>query len=166
MEEDIFRLSTPRASGIWGLLFSRTFLFILLIIIQVLLWVGIYLWLQDKIRAFAALQWIFTLVMLVYLFTNQMDYSAKLTWMFLFALVPIPAAIFLLFTQTNFGHRTVRTRVQEMIAETKEAARRIESPGEGRRSYGRSGSVDEPQRMFPRLCRIADDLLSDRGRDV
>ena len=70
MEEDIFRLSTPRASGIWGLLFSRTFLFIILIVIQVLLWVGIYLWLQDKIRAFAALQWIFTLVMLVYLFTN------------------------------------------------------------------------------------------------
>ena len=48
MEEDIFRLSTPRASGIWGLLFSRTFLFIILIVIQVALWVGVYLWLQDR----------------------------------------------------------------------------------------------------------------------
>ena len=148
MEEDIFRLSTPRASGIWGLLFSRTFLFIILIVIQVLLWVGIYLWLQDKIRAFAALQWIFTLVMLVYLFTNQMDYSAKLTWMFLFALVPIPAAIFLLFTQTNFGHRTVRTRVQEMIAETKEEL--IQPPGVLKALEKDGGATDDLVRWMNR----------------
>ena len=148
MEEDIFRLSTPRASGIWGLLFSRTFLFIILIVIQVLLWVGIYLWLQDKIRAFAALQWIFTLVMLVYLFVNQMDYSAKLTWMFLFALVPIPAAIFLLFTQTNFGHRTVRTRVQEMIAETKEEL--IQPPGVLKALEKDGGATDDLVRWMNR----------------
>lgn len=50
-----------------------------------------------------------------------MDSSAKLTWMFIFALMPIPGALLLAFTQGNLGHRTVQRRVGELIGMTKRA---------------------------------------------
>ena len=63
----------------------------------------------------AAVQGLFSLVMIIYLFNNEMDASAKLTWMFIIAILPLPGAAFLFFTQMNFGHRKSRKRVDELV---------------------------------------------------
>ncbi len=123
--EDIFRLTQPRSTGFLSILFSRFFIFAILIVLQIALWVGIVIWIRNKQPVYIVVEWIFTAAMLIYLFMSEMDASAKLTWMALFALVPLPAAAMLLYTQTNFGHRTVKTRVQDLIEETRD---QIEQP--------------------------------------
>ena len=119
--ESVLRLSEPKKKGLLRLIFSRLFLIAVLLVLQVLLFVALYGWFREYIPHFAALQGLFTVVMVLYLFNNGMDSSAKLTWLIIIALLPIPGAIFLAYTQTNLGHRVIKQRVESLIAETKNA---------------------------------------------
>ncbi len=61
------------------------------------------------------------MLMIIYLFNCEMDATAKLTWMFMIALFPLPTACFLSFAQTNAGHVRIKRRVEELIDRTKGA---------------------------------------------
>ena len=124
-QDDVYLLAQPRQKGFMSLVFSRFFIFVILMALQAVIWLAIIFWLDEHARPFAAFIWVFTVVMLIYLLMNEMDNSVKVTWIALFALVPIPAAVFLLYTQTNIGHRNLKARVEEVIGETKE---QIEQP--------------------------------------
>jgi len=118
---DSLRLAKPKKKGLLPLIFSRLFLIALLIALQILLIVGIFLRFSNYIPHFTALQEIFTLVMLLYLFSCDMDASAKLTWMLVLMLFPLPGSIFLAYTRSNFGNRLVKNRVAEMIDRTRQS---------------------------------------------
>ena len=119
-EEKVFRLAKPVKKGIWHLVFSRFLIIFLLLVMQVLLMIGFYVWLNRQLAAYAAaLQGVFTLIMVIYLFNLQMDSSAKLTWMFLISILPLPGAMLLFFTQSNFGHRRLKEEVETRIEETR-----------------------------------------------
>lgn len=120
-DETIFRLAKPKKKGLLPLLFSRFMLIVLLLVLQIALIVGIYGWLNQYIAYFSWIMAVFTLLMIVYLFNCEMDATAKLTWMFMIALFPLPTACFLSFTQTNAGHHKIKKRVEELIDSTKGA---------------------------------------------
>ncbi len=120
--ENILRLAKPYKTGIRHLIFSRFLIFILLILLQVLLMSVFYLWLNRRLAAWAAaIQGLFTTVMVIYLFNMTMDSSAKLTWMFLIAILPVPGTIFFAFTQSNVGHRMLQAAVARNIEATRDA---------------------------------------------
>ena len=57
----------------------------------------------------------------VFLFNCGMNSSARLTWMFIIAILPITGAIFLFFTRRNLGHRRLTEREDELIRQTHDA---------------------------------------------
>ena len=118
-ERKIRRLAKPMKTGLLHLIFSRFLVIILLLGLQVAIFAGFYGWLSKLTHYMAALQLVFTALMVIYLFNNSMDSSAKLTWMFLIALFPLPGAAMLLFTQTNLGHRALKERVDFRLEKTK-----------------------------------------------
>ena len=118
-ERKIRRLAKPMKTGLLHLIFSRFLVIILLLGLQVAIFAGFYGWLSKLTHYVAALQLVFTALMVIYLFNNSMDSSAKLTWMFLIALFPLPGAAMLLFTQTNLGHRALKERVDFRLEKTK-----------------------------------------------
>ena len=118
--DSVLRLAKPAKKGILRLVFSRLFLVFVLFVLQILLFVAIYGWFREYIPHFTVFQGLFTIVMVLYLFNNDMDSSAKLTWLILIALFPIPGTIFLAYTQTNIGHRAIQRRVSDLIAQTKD----------------------------------------------
>lgn len=120
-DETIFRLAKSKKKGLLPLLFSRFMFIVLLLVLQIALIVGIYGWLNQYIAYFSGIMAVFTLLMIVYLFNCEMDATAKLTWMFMLALFPLPTACFLSFTQTNAGHTRIKKRVEELIDSTKGA---------------------------------------------
>ena len=120
-KETVFRLAKPKKKGLLSLVFSRFLIIALLLIWQVSLLVGFYGWLNDYFTYFSACVGLFSLVMVIYLFNNRMDSTAKLTWMLILSVIPLPGAILLWFTQTNAGHRLITHRVEELIDETKTA---------------------------------------------
>ena len=65
--------------------------------------------------------------MVIYLFNCPMDSSAKLTWMFIIAILPLAGAAFLLFTQSNVGHRMERKLVDQQIQQSKEVLEQPEN---------------------------------------
>ncbi len=69
----------------------------------------------TRFPIFALFMTVFLIVMFVYLFNTNMDSSAKLTWSGLFLFFPVPAALFLLFTQLDVGHRKEKRRLNELI---------------------------------------------------
>ena len=120
-KETVVTLAAPRKKGLLRLVFSRLFLIAALIVLQIIIVVAVYLRFREYIPHFAVLQFVFMGVMVLYLINNGMDSSAKLTWFMMIALLPIPGTIFLAYTQTNLGHRLLKRRVEQTIAETKNA---------------------------------------------
>ena len=118
---DVYRLAKPRKKGLLPLLFSRFFVIVLLLVVQILLIISFYSWLKELLPYFSGITVAFTIVGVIYLFNCDMDSSAKLTWMFIISLLPITGAAMLAFTQTNLGHRTVRSRVEALIEQTAHA---------------------------------------------
>ena len=119
--DDVVRLAKPRKKGLFHLIFSRFFVIVFLLGIQIGLVISFYAWLSDLLPYFSAGVFVFTLVGVVYLFCSDMDSSGKLTWMFLISIAPITAVALLAFTQTNLGHRKIQERVQELIDRTHHA---------------------------------------------
>jgi len=48
-----------------------------------------------------------------------MDYSAKLTWLFIIMLMPVPGTILLWYTRADIGHRAIKFRIAQLVNETK-----------------------------------------------
>ena len=118
-EERIVSLAKPVRKGLLRLVFSRFCVIAVLLLIQIVILVMAYLQFREKLPVLLNVQWIFTFVMIIYLFNNSMDSSAKLTWMLIMALVPLPGAAMLLFTQSNIGHRMETELVQRQIDNTR-----------------------------------------------
>ena len=116
----ILRLAKPKRKGLLGLVFSRLLLIAALIVLQIILMVNIFLHFREAIPQLAALEGLFTLVMFFYLYNCGMDASAKLTWIIVITLFPLPGAIFLAYTRTNLGHRLVKARTAELIEQTRD----------------------------------------------
>ncbi len=113
--ERVVRLAKPVRKGLLGFVFSRFFFIALALAAEVLILVSLHLWFFDKLPILLYLQWIFAFVMILYLFNSGMDSSAKLTWMLIISLLPVPGAILLFLTQTNIGHRMEARMVKEQL---------------------------------------------------
>ena len=109
-EKAVLRLAKPKRRGIPALIFSRLFIILLLMAAQVALYVAFFERLNTFMPHYAALQGLFALCMVLYLFNDEMDSSAKLTWLALIAVVPLFGAVMLAFTKANLGQRTEQKR--------------------------------------------------------
>ena len=147
-EDAVFRLAKPKRKGLLSLLFSRFLLIALLIVLQLAIAISVFFWLREYVRWISLLQGLFTLAMVIYLFNTDMDFSAKLTWMFLISLFPLSGAALLSFTQNNVGHRVIAWRTAALIEETKTA---IPQPSEVSAALARDGSGTDDLDRY--LCR-------------
>ncbi len=136
--DNIVALAKPVRKGILRLIFSRFFIFAILLVFQVALLVMAYMQFSEKLPALLNIQWVFTFIMIIYLFNSSMDSSAKLTWMLVIAIIPIPGAVMLWWTQSNFGHRMETEMVRKQIDKTRgmleqpqNVVREIEHDGSG-----------------------------------
>ena len=118
---NITRLAKPRKKGLLHLIFSRFFVIVLLLIVQIVLVISIYGWLKSFMPIFTAVETVLTVGAVIYLFNSGMDSSAKLTWMFIIAIIPITGAAMLAFTMLNFGHSAIHRKEAELIEQTVDA---------------------------------------------
>ena len=164
-EERVVRLAKPVKKGLLRLVFSRFFVIALLLVLQIAILVLAYGYFTDKLPILINILRLFSFVMVIYLFNCPMDASAKLTWMLLIAILPLPGAAFLLFTQSNIGHRMERKLLDQQILQSRDCLEqpeqvleRVEHDGSGTddlcRYLNRSGCFPlydrTSVRFFPR----------------
>ena len=119
--EEVYRLAKPRKKGLLHLVFSRFGIIALLILVQVFIYVSFYGLMRRWLPVFTVLMMLFVICGVVYLFNSGMDFSAKLSWMFIIALLPVTGAMFLFFTRNNVVFRKLMRRENELIQETRSA---------------------------------------------
>ena len=124
--DEVLTLAKPRKKGLVSLIFSRFFVIVILLAIQIAFIVVFNVWLHDYMPLYTALMMTLTIVGVIYLFNSGMDSSAKLTWMFIIAILPIAGVAMLAFSQTSIGNRKLKHRVQELIAGSREVIRQPE----------------------------------------
>ena len=137
-KENTVILAKPVKKGALRLIFSRFFVFALLLAAQVALMFAVYFWFADKLPVLLHIQWVFAFIMIIYLFNCKMDSSAKLTWMLIISILPPLGAVLLLWTQANVGHRKTTMLAKEQIDKTKcileqpeNVKRQVEHDGSG-----------------------------------
>ena len=118
--KEMLTLLPKKKKGFSKLIFSRIGLIFLLLIIEIGILLSVYNWFTEYFHWFALVQALFSVSMIFYLFSCVMDATAKLTWLFLIMLFPVPATIMLWFTQKDIGHRAVKARMDELITATKD----------------------------------------------
>ena len=118
--EKITRLIPKRKKSFRRLIFSRAFLIIALLIVQIVILVAIYFQFTEYLPQAKVLLGLFSLLMVFHLFNCEMDSTAKLTWLALITLFPIPGAMLLFFTKQDFGHIKLKKSVISVISESKE----------------------------------------------
>ena len=120
-QTSVYRLAKPVQKGFFGLLFSRFMVVLLLILLQLSAYLVGFVLLEVYLPNFAVIRAIFLVAMVIYLFNCPMDSSAKLTWLLIISLFPIPGALVLAFSRTALGYRKLRKNVNEQVEATKKA---------------------------------------------
>lgn len=120
MDDQIIRLMKRRKKGLLGIIFSRFGLAVLLILLQLALMVAVVFSLDEHDHHVLAITFsLFSFVMLFYLYNVDMDATAKMTWLLLLFVLPVPTAIMLFIVKSDIGNRTVKRRVNNIIDETR-----------------------------------------------
>ena len=118
-DDGIMRLIPMQKKGFFKLIFSRFFMILLLIALQIFILASIYIHFEESSPYFNIFFGLLTAASIIWLFNCDMDSTAKLTWMIIFFVFPVPGTILFVLTQTDFGHYAIKRRVSELIRETK-----------------------------------------------
>ena len=121
------RLIPKGRNKLLKLFFSRIGIAVLLIFLQMGIIYAIYDLLRDHYEKFTVYMTVLAVGMVIRLFSSDMDSTARLTWLLLIMLFPIPGSVLLLFTETDVGHRAVKTRLGYLTGQTKNALKRDDS---------------------------------------
>lgn len=105
--------------GIVTAIFSRAGLVILLLALQVFLLFGIFRWFEDFLPHIYGGSIIFNVLIVLYLLNSSFDPTAKITWLIIILVFPVFGALLFLYTQQDIGHRALKARALQLIAETK-----------------------------------------------
>lgn len=118
-DDGILRLIPKQKKGFFKLIFSRLFIILILFALEIFIIASMYIHFEESSPYFRVIFGILTAVSIIWLFNCEMNSTAKLTWMIIFFVFPVPGTILLLLTQTDFGHFAIKKRVGALIRETK-----------------------------------------------
>ena len=94
------RLLKKGQKGFWKLIFSRTGIVTVVLLIQIVLMLGIFLEFQEFQAHFIGLYTVISVFMVLLLFNTREDPSVKLTWLVVILLLPVAGSLFYLFTKS------------------------------------------------------------------
>lgn len=115
----ILKLIKKPKNSLLRIVFSRLVIVFIMLGLQIFLYIAFFVLISQFLPYFAVFQSIFAFGMVIYLFNNRMDSSAKLTWLALMAVLPIFGVFLLAYTQLNLGHRNMQKNMDRIIKNTK-----------------------------------------------
>ena len=111
------RLLQKGKQTMFKMIFSRSGLILVLLVIQVLFLFTIFRWFEEFLPHIYGGVVIFNLFMVLYLLNTSMDPTAKITWLVVVMLMPVFGALLFLYTRRNVGHRTLKRRYAQLNVE-------------------------------------------------
>ena len=120
------------------LLFSRKMLLAVSLLLQAAILFGLYFWFEDNIPIFLGGSTLFTVIVILILVNSSMDPSAKITWLFVIFLLPVFGCALYVWSQSEWGRRTLQALVDRsealshhLISQNEDVLRRLEQEDPG-----------------------------------
>ena len=117
-ENDELHLIKKHKKTLLRAVFSRAGVIVLLMLLQITVAVLALSRLRDFLPHYVTLMTVFSAVMALYLLNSGHDPSAKLTWIVVIVLLPVFGALLYAFTRSDLGHRLLKRRFADILAET------------------------------------------------
>lgn len=99
------------------LFFSRIWIILLLMSLQLGLMLATFRWLESFGYIAQAVSFFLVIGTVVYLFNSEMEATAKMTWLLLIMPFPVFGALLLLYTKLDIGYRGLKKRISELERE-------------------------------------------------
>ena len=106
------RLVKSGRQGALRVIFSRTGLFALLFLAQLLLLFALFFWVSGYASRYIIAAAVFSFLMVVSIVNRPIDAAGKLVWMVLIGIVPVFGALLYAYTETDLGHRRLAKRIE------------------------------------------------------
>ena len=119
------KLLKQSKKGLLGLIFSRTTIVILLLILNFFLLFSFLLGLLEGLPAYLGSMVVFTALVLLYVLNTDANPSVKLSWCILISILPIFGTALYFYVKSDLGHRVVKGIVN---ASVEESLHHIQSP--------------------------------------
>ena len=125
---DILTLVEKKKRTLPGLLFNRLTLVVALLLLQVLVLLGLFLWFDRWLPSIYGASTIFSLLVILYLLNGRMDPTGKITWLVVIMLLPVFGGLLYLFTERDIGHRAMARLMQKRSDESQLAIHQNRRP--------------------------------------
>ena len=106
-------------SGIHKVIFGRTMFIVLLILIQVLIILGLFLWVNIYSRVAYNIFFGISILTAIEIFSTDSDPTVKLSWMLVVLGLPIFGTLFYWFVRLDLGHHKLRRNIASVTEEGK-----------------------------------------------
>lgn len=116
-KDDEIRLIKQRSRGFLRLIFSRTGIVMLLLLLAVAFVVLLMTKFAGFIEHVLGIAFIFNLVVIIRIMITDMDSTSKITWLLVIAATSVFGAIFYLYTKADIGTRTMKKKYEELSEE-------------------------------------------------
>lgn len=114
-------------SGILRVIFGRTTIIIALILIQVVMLVGVFLYFEQYVPFFFGGNIVFGLLIVLYIINRPSNPSVQLSWVILTLAVPVVGGLLYLYVETHIGHRIVERQLASLYRETEKFVQQDET---------------------------------------
>lgn len=108
-----------KLKGLWKLLFGRTTLLVILLLVQLIVMIGGFTVLEQRFFPINQFLGIISLIILFYILNSCQNTSFKLTWIILILLFPVFGVVFYIFTRVQPGTKYVATVVDRAVERQK-----------------------------------------------
>ena len=123
MEETAAKVRTHAKKGFFSVVFGRTALIIVLIMLQL----GVLIGLTTKLKEYAifvyGITWIVQAVVIIYILNQKTCPEFTQTWILLILIFPIFGCLFYIYVKFDIGTHFIRERLEKLKLETREFSR-------------------------------------------
>ena len=137
------KLKKKGRKGLFRLLFSRTGLVAVVLLLNIALLVALVLRFRDYMVEYVSAATVLSVVLMMLLISSRANASVKVTWLVVFTVLPVFGLVLYVYTQSDLGHRALRDRIHELMDKTRsklpqtDAASKLQKTDAGAAGLGR-----------------------------
>lgn len=104
---------------LFKLVFGRTLLIMLAVLVQVILWLAFTIWLNEYFVYFSILSTVLTAILVIHIANNDINPAYKMAWEYLVLSIPVFGSLFYVLIKIHPGRRFLKERMIQIADETK-----------------------------------------------
>ena len=113
------KLKKKGRKGLFRLLFSRTGLVVVVLLLNIALLTAVVLRFREYILQYVGIATALSVVLMMVLISSRANASVKVTWLVIFTVLPVFGLVLYIYTRSDLGHRALHDRIHDLMEKTR-----------------------------------------------